>query len=155
VQRIVYASVVTIDAAGRPRVRVLHPVWEGSVGWVVTGRHSQKAKHVDANPHVSLSYVQIAPDFGSNCVYAECRADWIEDVAEKRRVFDVFKSFPKPYGWDPAPESELPPGFTEHGWFIGTGPEDPGQGVLRLTPWRIEVSSMWDEVRGDARVWRP
>ena len=30
VRRIVWCTVATTDIQGRPRVRILHPVWEGS-----------------------------------------------------------------------------------------------------------------------------
>ena len=54
-QRIVWCTVATIDRKGRPRSRILHPIWEGTTGWI-TGRNSFKAKHLAANPYVSLSY---------------------------------------------------------------------------------------------------
>ena len=56
ISRIVWCTVTTIDRKGRPRARILHPVWEGSTGWIATGRDSFKAKHLAQNPHVSLSY---------------------------------------------------------------------------------------------------
>jgi len=35
------------------------------------------------------------------------------------------------------------------------GPEDPGFGLLKLTPWRIEVSSFYDMAAGKPPlVWR-
>jgi pyridoxine/pyridoxamine 5'-phosphate oxidase len=46
----------TVDAKGRPRQRILHPIWEGSTGWIATGRQSHKAKHLARNPYISLSY---------------------------------------------------------------------------------------------------
>ena len=36
VQRIVWCTVTTVDEEGRPRARILHPVWEGSTGWICT-----------------------------------------------------------------------------------------------------------------------
>ena len=56
IKRIVWCSVATVDAKGRPRQRILHPIWEGPVGWIATGRHSHKEKHLAKNPYVSLSY---------------------------------------------------------------------------------------------------
>ncbi|MFN3238014.1 MAG: pyridoxamine 5'-phosphate oxidase family protein, partial [Pseudomonadales bacterium] len=56
VKKIVWCTFTTIDRQGRPRSRMLHPIWEGSTGWIATGRHSFKAKHIAANPYVSLTY---------------------------------------------------------------------------------------------------
>ncbi len=54
--RIVWCTVATVDTAGRPRARILHPVWDGSTGWIATGRQSHKAKHIANTPYVSLTY---------------------------------------------------------------------------------------------------
>jgi hypothetical protein len=36
------------------------------------------------------------------------------------------------------------------------GPTDPGYGVLKLIPWRIEISSIVDMMSGkEPQVWRP
>jgi pyridoxine/pyridoxamine 5'-phosphate oxidase len=56
VARIVWCTVATVDRQGRPRTRILHPIWEGTTGWIATGRHSHKEKHLARNTHVSLSY---------------------------------------------------------------------------------------------------
>ena len=56
VHRIVRCSVATVDRVGRPRTRILHPLWEGAAGWIATNRHSHKAKHLEHIPHLSLSY---------------------------------------------------------------------------------------------------
>lgn len=42
VSKIVWCSVATIDTQGRPRSRVLHPMWEGSTGWIMTGGNPSK-----------------------------------------------------------------------------------------------------------------
>ena len=58
--RIVWATVATVDPEGRPRTRILHPIWEwdGSslVGWIATGPDSPKAAHLASTPLVSLTY---------------------------------------------------------------------------------------------------
>ena len=33
VSRIVWCTVATVDTKGRPRSRILHPIWERSTGW--------------------------------------------------------------------------------------------------------------------------
>jgi pyridoxine/pyridoxamine 5'-phosphate oxidase len=55
-RRIVWCTVATVDRQGRPRTRILHPIWEGLTGWVATGRHSLKERHLASNSYVSLSY---------------------------------------------------------------------------------------------------
>ncbi len=138
VSRIVWASVTTIDGKGRPRSRLLHPLWEGTTGYIMTGPDSHKAKHIARNPYVSVSYWDPKHD----TVFAECKAEWMADAAEKERVWKLFKGTPEPYGYDPA-------------MFWPDGPSSPAFGVLKLTPWRIELYSLADLAqRKPARVWR-
>ncbi len=138
VQRIVWCTVTTIDGKGRPRARMLHPIWEGSTGYIATGRTSHKAKHLEKHPYVSCSYW----DPQHQQVYAECKATWVEDQAEKQRIWDLFKNTPMPYGYDPA-------------MFWPAGPTDAGFGVMKLEPWRLELSAIGDMMTGaPPKVWR-
>lgn len=138
VRRIVWATVVTIDNQDRPRARILHPVWEGNTGWIATGRHSFKAKHLERNPYVSVSYW----DQQHQQVYAECRAEWADDAAEKERAWALFRDTPPPYGYDPA-------------LFWPGGPSDREFGALKLIPWRVELWSLQEMVAGAGpKVWR-
>jgi Pyridoxamine 5'-phosphate oxidase len=140
ISRIVWCSVATVDRRGRPRTRILHPIWEGPTGWIATGRHSFKERHLAANPYVSLSYW----DPEQKQVYAECKAEWEDSAEEKRRIWDLYKSTPPPLGYDPAMIPQ---------WSDGPGSADFG--VLRLIPWRIEVSSIYDMAAGKPPlVWR-
>jgi len=137
IERIVWATVTTVDTQDRPRARLLHPIWEGPTGWIATGRNSHKAKHIDHNPYVSLSYW----DPKHEQVYAECRAQWIDAPQEKKRIWDLFVNTPEPLGYDPG--------------MFWKGPEDQTYGLLKLVPWRIEVSSLADMMEGKPpRVWR-
>ncbi len=139
VARMVWCTVTTVDGKGRPRARILHPIWEGSTGWIATGRDSFKAKHIARNPYVSCSYW----DQQHQQVYAECRANWADDPAEKQRVWDLFKNTPPPLGYDPA-------------MFFREGPLAPSFGALKLEPWRIELWSLPEMATGKpAMVWRP
>jgi len=124
VGRIVWCTVTTVDRKGRPRSRILHPMWEGSTGWIMTGRNSFKAKHLANNPNVALSYW----DQQQKNVYAECTAEWVDDVPAKQRIRDLFKNTPEPYGYDAS--IFFPPA------------ENPAFGVLKLTPRRIELSEL-------------
>lgn len=41
-----WCNVATVDSRGRPRSRLLHPIWEGITGWIATHRNSHKSKHL-------------------------------------------------------------------------------------------------------------
>ena len=138
VARIVWCTVATVDTKGRPRTRILHPIWEGSTGWIATGRHSLKEKHLAANPNVSLSYW----DQEHQQVYVDAKAEWVDDQPEKLRIWELYKNTPGPYGYDP-------------GIIWRDGPDDPGYGLLKLTPRRIELYSLQDLITGtEPTVWR-
>lgn len=142
VRAVNWPAMTTVDGRGRPRTRIVHPVWEGHTGWVFTGRHSHKEKHLARSPYVSLAYVNDAGmRADADQVYADCRTDWVDELAEKRRVWELFKTLPPPYGYDPA-------------LFFPSGPDDPEIGLLKLTPWRIEVFSLAGAMQGGAKVWR-
>ena len=138
VRRIVWCTVATVDRQGRPRTRILHPLWEGSTSWIGTSPISLKAKHLEHNPYVSLSYW----DPQQQQIYADCKAEWHNDVATKRRIWELYKSTPPPLGYDPA---IIPP------WK--DGPDTPAFGVLKLIPWRIELSGLAGK-GGLPKVWR-
>jgi general stress protein 26 len=138
VRRIVWCTVATVDQSNRLRSRILHPVWEGSTGWIATGRHSPKERHLRHNQHVSLSYW----DQEHEQVYADCRADWCDDAGQRERVWQLIKNQPAPVGYDPG--------------LFWKSPEDPEYGLLQLTPWRIELWSLAEMIAGkEPRVWVP
>jgi hypothetical protein len=146
VSRIVWCCVATVDRKGRPRSRVLHPIWEGPVGYIATGRSSFKAKHLEETPYVSLMYWD--PDrehgmAGAVLVYVDARTEWLDSVADRRRIWDLYKNTPPPLGYDPA---IVPP------WK--DGPESEEFGVLRLTPWRIELTGISAMMGQPPRIWR-
>lgn len=122
VHSVVWCVAATVDTRGRPRTRILHPYWEGNTGWVTTRHNSPKIKHIAGNLHVSLAYA--AEIFRP--VYVECCAEWVGDLDERRRIWNTLRHAPPPMGFEPA----------ETWGDI----EDPDNGLLRLTPWRIEVN---------------
>jgi general stress protein 26 len=129
----VYPNLATVDSQGRPRSRVVHVIWEEATGWITTNPTYPKARHLATNPYVSLGYVAdiAAP------VCAECRASWVDDLDEKRRVWEMIKALAPPLGFDPAP--------------IYGAPDDPRFGLIELTPWRIQVS----DAPAYHRIWQP
>jgi hypothetical protein len=76
-------------------------------------------------------------------VYVECSAEWVGSPDEKRCVWELFKVPPPPYGYDPG--------------TIWPSPDDASFGLLRLTPWRIELWPAPAEMaeQKPSRVWRP
>ncbi|MBC7871206.1 MAG: pyridoxamine 5'-phosphate oxidase family protein [Chitinophagaceae bacterium] len=123
VHTMVWCSAATIDNQQRPRSRILHPIWEGPVGWIGTNRNSYKSRHLAQNPHVSLAYIADL----TKPVYADCVAEWVDDLAEKQRIWNLFKDAPPPLGYDPA--------------SIFFSPDHENFGLLKLTPWRIDLVS--------------
>ena len=118
----------------QPKVRVVHPAFEGHRVWVATGRASAKARHIDRNPKVELFY-QVAQDMVHLTVTG--RARFIEDVAEKKRVWDS-----KIFDYD---LSQFFPG----------GAEAKDFGLMLIEPDRIELTSLADMMSGKpAEVWR-
>ena len=124
VHSMVWCNVATVDRQQRPYSRILHPLWESSTGWVLTHRDSHKSKHLEHNPFVSLAYVR--GDI-QRPVYADCKASWVEDRAEKERIWALVESAAPPLGFDPAPDFE--------------SPASPRLGLLKLSPWRITLGT--------------
>jgi general stress protein 26 len=99
---------------------------------VISWPQSHKAKHLAHNPHVSLAYL---PD-KARPVYIECVAEWITERTEQQRVWTLHQTIPPPLGFDPQPHY----GTLDNHDF----------GLLRFTPWRIELGNLG----GEALVWR-
>lgn len=141
--RIVWCSAATVDAAGRPRSRILHPIWEWDgaslVGWIATGPTPAKRAHLAAHPYVSCNYW--SPDHDT-CA-AETAASWHLDLETRRAVWEKFATAPAPVGYDPA----IIPGWD--------APESDTFAALRLDPWRLRVfpGSVLLGKGGDVLTW--
>lgn len=142
--RIVWATVATVDTAGDPRTRVLHPIWEFDgerlTGWVATSPLSPKAAHLANNDRVSVTYWDNTHD---TCT-ADCRAVWEDSANQRRAGWDRFANAPEPLGYDPR---IVPP------W---TGPEAEAFGILRLEPTRLRVmpGTVMAGTGGELLQWR-
>ena len=132
VSQAVYCSMAAVDRQGRPRSRILHPIWDGPIGWAISWKDSHKSKHLQVNPYVSLAYIYDR----DKPAYADCRAEWIEVDEEKLRIWDLYKNTPPPLGFDPKPHY----GDIHHKYFD----------LLKFTPWRIELANL----NGESLVWR-
>lgn len=142
--RIAWCTVATVDTAGRPRTRVLHPIWDWDgaslVGRIATDPGSPKARHLEATPFVSLTYWTSDHD---TCT-ADCRARWTNDPASKRACWERFATAPPPVGYDP----RLIPQWTD--------PEVEAFGVLQLEPTTLRVmpGSLLTAGAGELLTWR-
>ena len=140
--RVVWCTVATVDRRGRPRSRVMHPIWETApdgtlIGWVTARRTSLKVAHLAHTPFVSCSYW--SPDHDT--AVAECGARWEADVAETERVWELCRTAPAPLGHDPAA-------------IWPDGPASADAGLLRLDPWRLRVLLLADLTAGrPGRSW--
>ena len=140
---IVWCNVASVDKQGRPRSRILHPIWEFDgehlVGWIATGPTPTKRAHLEASPFVSCNYW--TPDHDT-CV-AECAASWVEDAQGKAAVWNKLANGPEPVGYDPA---AIP------GW---ENSESPGFIGMRLDPWRLRVMPGAAMLTGEGvQVWQ-
>ena len=132
VSQAVYCTLATVDRNNRPRLRVMHPVWDGPIGWIISWPGSHKAKHLLHNPAVSLAYIADI----NKPVYVDGAAEWIDTVDEKQRIWELHRNTPAPSGFDPQPHY----GSIDHPYY----------GLLRITPWRIELGNL----SGEPVIWR-
>ena len=128
-QKAVWCAVATSDG-GEPRVRTVHPTWEGEILWFASDSGSPKVAQIAANPAIEIQYQVAPPDFVH--VLVRGRAEIVDDAAEKKRVWDVI-------------DYDL-------GQFWSGGPTDPHYSLVRVMPDRVELSKLFGTQ--DKRVWR-
>jgi hypothetical protein len=125
---IVWASAATVDANGRPRSRVLHPIWDWDgtdlFGWIATVPTPVKKAHLAVHPQMSLNYWSPTHDTCS----ADCLVEWYLDDETCSVVWDKFANGPAPVGYDPR--------IIPH-WI--DGPSSHDFAALRLAPYRLRV----------------
>ena len=128
-KKAVWCALATVDG-DQPRVRVVHPTWDGEVLWFATGPESPKAKQLAENPNVDIQYQVAPPDF----IHVMVRgvAELVTDQASKNRAWDAID-------YD----------LTQFG---STGPDDPNFLPVRITPTRVERSEMFGSA--NKKIWR-
>jgi general stress protein 26 len=129
-EKAVWAAVATVSDDA-PRVRLVHPTWEGRVLWFATGTGSPKHVQLEKNPQIDVQYQVAPPDFIH--VLIRGAASIVTDEAEKKRVWGVMN-------YDLAD-------------FWPDGPTDPNYTLIRIDPTRVELSKMFGSM--DKQVWRP
>src|SRR5216684_3694133 len=80
-----WAYLATVDG-DQPKVRVVHPAFEGERVWIATGSNSAKARHIGKNAKIELFYQVAAPDMIHLTVTG--KAKFVEDLKEKKRIWD-------------------------------------------------------------------
>jgi len=137
---VVWCSLSTVDTKHRTRIRLVHPIWDGAVGLSGTGRHGSSDRHITRTPHVSVSYTRLGYDpLATEQAYADCTAEFDDSLAAKQEFWDLCLKTPLPLGFDPA--------------LAWKSVENADFGLLRLTPWRIEVASL-DMSGWKQQIWR-
>jgi hypothetical protein len=117
VGRIVWSTLTTTDRLGRPRSRIVHPVWSitpKSVTGVVGSRPTPvKRAHIARSPWVTCGYW--SPDH--DAAFIDCQAEWASD---KTAAWEALSA-----DYDPT--------------TLWSGPDSPDFGALLLTPYRIQI----------------
>lgn len=127
-KKAIWCAIASVEAE-EPRVRMVHPTWEGETLWFATGTPSPKVRQIQGNPAVDVQFQVAPPDFVH--VLVRGQAEIVTDEAEKKRVWDVI-------------DYDL-------GQFWPGGPTDPNYTLVRVTPVRVELSKMFG--MQDKKVW--
>ncbi|MBT4159782.1 MAG: pyridoxamine 5'-phosphate oxidase family protein [Gammaproteobacteria bacterium] len=128
-KKAIWCAIATVEG-NEPRVRMVHPTWDGDVLWFATGPESPKARQMKDNPQVDIQYQVAPPDFFH--VMVRGTAELITDQATKNHAWDAID-------YD----------LTQFG---STGPDDPNFLPIRITPTRVELSEMFGSA--NQKVWR-
>lgn len=128
-KKAVWCALATV-AGDEPRVRMVHPTWDGDVLWFATGPESPKANQLRDNANVDIQYQVAPPEFIH--VMVRGTAELISDQATKNHAWDAID-------YD----------LTQFG---STGPDDPNFLPIKITPTRVELSEMFGSQ--NKKVWR-
>ncbi len=127
-----YATLVTLDAAGAPRARIVDPAppeGEAFVVWIATNARTRKAGELQADGRAALAWFDRG---GLATVTPPGRAELVTDPVEKSRR------------WRKARAPFYPGGAT-----------DPDLALIRFHPSGLEISSPRHRLENDPSTWRP
>lgn len=125
----VWCALATVRG-NEPRVRIVHPTWEGETLWVATSPASPKAKQIGDNGAVDVQFQVAPPDFLH--IMVRGTATLHEDDETRQQAWDAID-------------------YDLAGFFPG-GPTDPNYVAVKITPTRVELSEMFGST--NKRVWR-
>lgn len=128
-KKAIWCAVATING-NEPRVRMVHPTWDGDVLWFATGPESPKARQMRDNSNVDIQYQVTPPDFIH--VLVRGTAELVTDQETKNHAWDAIDYDLTAFG--------------------STGPDDVNFLPVRIRPTRVELSEMYGSM--NKRVWR-
>ena len=142
--RVVWCSLATVDRRGRPRSRLVHPIWEHDA------RRPRRLAHLAARRRCAAR--TSPPRRSCRCSYwdpahdvavAECAAAWVEDPVTKRHAWEVFRR--RRAARRLRPRDDL----------AATARATPTPAVIRLDPWRLKAADAATlAAGGDRALWR-
>jgi len=127
-KKAIWCALATVDR-NEPRVRIVHPTWDGQILWVATAPGSAKVRQIRASPQVDVQFQVAPPDFVH--VMVRGRAELCSDPADRQRAWDVIDYDLTAFG--------------------SRGPDDPNFLPVKILPERVELSEMFGSV--NRRVW--
>ncbi len=129
-KKAIWCALATVADNNEPRVRMVHPTWEGDVLWIATGPQTAKAREIQQNGMVDIQFQVAPPDFIHLLVRGN--ASVLTDQDTKSRIWDVMD-------YDLAQ-------------FWPSGATSPDYCVIRVEPLRVELSYMFGTM--NKRVWK-
>ena len=117
-------------AGNEPRVRMVHPTWEGDILWIATGPQTAKTREIEDNAAVDIQF-QVAPDDFIHLL-VRGQATVLKDQETRHRIWDVM-------------DYDL---FQ----FWPDGPDSDEYCVVKVEPSRVELSEMFGTM--NKRVWK-
>jgi general stress protein 26 len=125
----IWAAIASVHN-GEPRVRLVHPTWEGDTLWIATGNSSPKAAQYRANPNIDIQYQASPPNFVH--IMVRGTVEVLDDQATREHCWNAM-------------DYELAD-------FWPDGPTSDEFVCLKITPTRVELSEMFGTT--NKRVWR-
>jgi general stress protein 26 len=125
----VWCALATVSG-DEPRVRIVHPTWEGETLWIATGPGSPKATQMTAQSKVDVQFQVAPPDFIHVMVRGD--AELLSDDETRKHAWDAMD-------------------YDLKDFFPG-GPTDPNYVAVRIRPTRVELSEMFG--MANKRIWR-
>lgn len=122
-------SALATCANGEPRVRMIHPTWEGDVLWFATGPTTPKALQIIAQPIVDIQFQVAPPDFVHLLVRGKATIHSDQTT--------------KDHAWE-AIDYDLTQFWTD-------GPSSDQYVAVKIEPDRVELSEMFGVT--NKRVW--